>query len=65
MEPRCSESDRTSPNDIAVVFNANWVRSECCVDPLGLTPLRLAELEVCIESHNNTLDNADDVEHRT
>jgi hypothetical protein len=26
-----------------------------------LTPLRLAELEVCIEPHKKTLDNADDV----
>ena len=26
-----------------------------------LTPLRLAELEVCFEPHKNPLDNADDV----
>ena len=30
-----------------------------------LTPLRLAQLEVCIEPHNKTLDNADDVIHGT
>ena len=30
-----------------------------------LTPLRLAQLEVCIEPHNKTLDNADDVLHVT
>jgi len=30
-----------------------------------LTPLRLAELEVCIEPYKKTLDNADDVIHRT
>ena len=28
-----------------------------------MTPLRLAELEVCMELHNKTLDNADDVIH--
>jgi hypothetical protein len=30
-----------------------------------LTPLRLAELEVCFEPHKKTVDNADDVIHRT
>jgi len=30
-----------------------------------LTPLRLAELEVCLGPHKTTLDNADDVIHRT
>lgn len=28
-----------------------------------LTPLRLAELEVCFEPHKKTVDNADDVIH--
>ena len=30
-----------------------------------LTPLRLAELEVCFEPHKETIDNADDVIHGT